>query len=138
VAVHPQELLLQQARTLQASPGFRDYRTRRQVVEHRIARLAQLGIRQARYFGRRKTLFQLLTAAAVANLTLLASRAGVEADADPRFAVLLPILTVLLGSEIAFRDRPTHPLRAHRPSVAGFRFPSALTAPNLAALRPAS
>jgi hypothetical protein len=35
--------------------------------------LVQLGIRQARYFGRQKTLFQLLMAATVANLTLVAS-----------------------------------------------------------------
>lgn len=32
-----------------------------------------LGIRQARYFGRTKTLFQVCLAAAVANLTLLAT-----------------------------------------------------------------
>ena len=46
------------------------------MVEHRIARLVQLGIRQARYFGRRKTLFQVLLAATVANLTLVASQAA--------------------------------------------------------------
>ena len=62
--------LLQQARELQASPAFDEIRQRRQVVEHRIARLVQLGIRQARYVGRTKTLFQLGLAAAVANLTL--------------------------------------------------------------------
>jgi hypothetical protein len=45
-------------------------------VEHRIARLVQLGIRQARYVGRTKTLFQLCLAAAVANLTLLAATSG--------------------------------------------------------------
>jgi hypothetical protein len=73
VHVHPQEALLQQARELQASPAFADARRRRQVVEHRIARLVQLGIRQARYFGRTKTLFQLCLVAAVANLTLLAA-----------------------------------------------------------------
>lgn len=73
VQLHPQEALLQQARRLQTSPPFRDYQRRRQVVEHRLARLVQLGIRQARYRGRAKTLFQLLMAAAVANLTLLAS-----------------------------------------------------------------
>ena len=43
----------------------------RVVVEHRIARLVQLGIRQARYCGRPKTLFQVLMAATVANLTLV-------------------------------------------------------------------
>ncbi len=35
-----------------------------------------MGVRQARYFGRVKTLFQLLMAATVANLTLVASKIG--------------------------------------------------------------
>ena len=34
-------------------------------MEHRLARLVQLGIRQARYFGRVKTKFQLYLAATV-------------------------------------------------------------------------
>ncbi len=34
----------------------------------------QLGMRQARYVGRRKTLFHALLTAAVANLTLIAGR----------------------------------------------------------------
>lgn len=72
VQVHPQEALLQAARTFQLSPAFRPYRAARQVVEHRLARLVQLGIRQARYVGRSKTLFQLAMAAAVANLTRIA------------------------------------------------------------------
>ena len=58
---------------LQVSRAFAEARRRRQVVEHRIARLVQLGIRQARYFARTKTLFQVCLAAAVANLTLLAN-----------------------------------------------------------------
>ena len=52
------------------------------VAEHRLARLEQLGIRQARYFGRVKTKFQLYLAATVANLTLLASHIGVLGDPD--------------------------------------------------------
>ena len=72
VHVHPQEALLQQARELQKSPAFGEVRRRRQVVEHRLARLVQLGIRQSRYLGRTKTLFQVCLAATVANLTLLA------------------------------------------------------------------
>jgi hypothetical protein len=72
VSLHPQEALLQQARAFQHSPAFAEYRKRRQVAEHRLARLVQLGIRQARYFGRVKTHFQLLLAATVANLTLVA------------------------------------------------------------------
>lgn len=80
VSLHPQEALLQQARALQHSEAFTEYRERRQVVEHRLARLVQLGVRQARYFGRTKTLFQLLMAATVANLTLVAAKIGLPGD----------------------------------------------------------
>ena len=76
VRLHPQEALLQQARALQHSEGFTEYRQRRVVVERRLARLVQLGIRQSRYFGRIKTRFQLYLAATVANLTLVAAKAG--------------------------------------------------------------
>jgi len=76
VSLHPQERLLQKARALQASPAFGEYQRQRQAAEHRLARLVQLGVRQARYFGHRKTLFQALMAAAVANLTLVASKTG--------------------------------------------------------------
>jgi hypothetical protein len=98
VAVHPQERLLQEARALQASPAFREYRRRRQAVEHRIARLVQLGIRQSRYVGRTKTAFQLLMAAAVANLTYLAltdQPAGPDSAAS---GLLLALLGLLLGA----------------------------------------
>ena len=74
VSLHPQEALLQRARALQESEAFAEYRRRRQVVEHRLARLVQLGLRQARYFGRAKTLFQLSMEATVANLTLVAAQ----------------------------------------------------------------
>ena len=80
VQLHPQEALLQQARALQQSEAFAEYRKRRVVVEHRLARLVQLGIRQARYFGRVKTKFQLYLAATVANLTLVAAKAGLTGD----------------------------------------------------------
>jgi hypothetical protein len=76
VHLHPQEALLQTARAFQDSPAFGPYRQLRQTVEHRLARLVQLGIRQARYVGRKKTLFQLLMAATVANLTLMATKTG--------------------------------------------------------------
>ena len=80
VQLHPQEGLLQQARALQQSEAFAGYRQRRVVVEHRLARLVQLGIRQARYFGRAKTRFQLYLAATVANLTLVAGKAGISGE----------------------------------------------------------
>ena len=70
VRLHPQEALLQQGRALLQSEAFSEYRQRRVVVEHRLARLVQLGIRQSRYFGRIKTRFQLYLAATAANLTL--------------------------------------------------------------------
>ena len=78
VLIHPQEALLQQARSLQQSAAYDEYRARRVVVEHRLARLVQLGIRQARYFGRVKTKFQLYLAATVANLTLVAGKIGLS------------------------------------------------------------
>jgi hypothetical protein len=78
VTLHPQEALLQEAREWQRSPDFDRLRKQRQVVEHRIARMMQLGMRQARYRGRHKTLFQALMTAAVANLTLIAGKVGLR------------------------------------------------------------
>ena len=55
--------------------GYDEYRVRR-VVVHRLARLVQLGIRQSRYFGRAKTIFQLYLATTMVNLTLVVGRLG--------------------------------------------------------------
>ncbi len=71
VSLHPQEGLLQEARALQVSPAHAPYRVWRQVAEHRLARLVQLCLRQARYRGHAKTEAQLLLTATVANLTRL-------------------------------------------------------------------
>ncbi len=71
---------MQQARALQQSEAFGEYRQRRVVMEHRLARLVKLGIHQARYFGRAKTTFQLYLAATVANLTLVAAKLGRPAN----------------------------------------------------------
>ncbi len=81
VLIHPQEPLLQEARALQQSAGYDEYRARRVVVEHRLARLVNLGIRQSRYFGRVKTRFQLYLAATVANLTLVSGKIGLSGRA---------------------------------------------------------
>ena len=99
VLIHPQEALLQQARALQQSTHYDEYRVRRVVVEHRLARLVQLGIRQSRYFGRVKTRFQLYLAATVANLTLAAGKlgwSGRTGGATGRSAVLniVPLVVV--------------------------------------------
>ena len=74
IEVTGHEARIQAARAWQRSPEFERFRKERQVVEHRIARLVQLGVRQARYVGRTKTLFQARMAATVANLTLVAGR----------------------------------------------------------------
>jgi len=107
VALHPQERLLQAARAFQASPTFAAYRQRRQTVEHRIARLVQLGIRQARYLGRAKTEFQLLMAAAVANLTYLAASpdhpTGADLGVSGLVSVLLGLLLVLASGRLGPR-----------------------------------
>jgi transposase len=112
VAMHPQEQLLQDARALQASPAFADYRRRRQMVEHRIARLVQLGIRQARDVGTPKVLFQLLMAAAVANLTYLAATATQPIDPDSRASELLLGLLGLLLVVVGRSLSPTWPTEA--------------------------
>jgi Transposase DDE domain/Transposase domain (DUF772) len=114
VDLHPQEGLLQAAREFQASPAFAEYRRRRQVVEHRIARLVQLGIRQARYVGRVKTEFQLLMAAAVANLTLLAQATTPSPGADPAAGVLFAMLAGLLVALLCGSVGPGRPVGALR------------------------
>jgi hypothetical protein len=98
IHLHPQERLLQEARALQHSPAFAEYRRVRQAAEHRLARLVQLGTRQARYFGRKKTLFQLLMAATVANLTLIASKTGQMCPKGGPFSFLSTSILALAKS----------------------------------------
>jgi transposase len=111
VAVHPQERLLQAARAFQASLVFAEYRRRRQMVEHRIARLVQLGIRQARDVGMPKVLFQLLMAAAVANLTYLAATTQPSGPDSAALELLTALLGLLLVVMTGTR-RPTWPADA--------------------------
>ena len=98
------------------------------MVEHRIARLVQLGIRQARYFGRTKTLFQVCLAAAVANLTLLAATSTALSGpggnvADSSLMLLAAMLTLssvffvfsAFGRAALPNRRPLHPAGALRP-----------------------
>ena len=113
VQLHPQEVLLQAARAFQESPSFVPYRKLRQVVEHRIARLAQLGIRQARYRGLAKTLFQAFMAATVANLTRLAA----EPVADQAARTAGALAAGLIASILA-RWRPSRVIGALRPITA--------------------
>lgn len=70
VSEHPEEALLVEARAQQRTESFKEAYRERQTVEHRLARMMQLGARQAKYFGRAKTELQWLISATVANLTL--------------------------------------------------------------------
>lgn len=97
VQLHAQEALLQQARAFQNSDAFRPYRALRQVAEHRLARLIQLGLRQARYRGKAKTLFQAFMAATVANLTLLAAGSSPDLVLIVLTATLIAVLASLWG-----------------------------------------
>jgi hypothetical protein len=83
IAVHAQEALLQKARAYQKTTEGKAYLRKRVVVEHRLARLGQLGIGQARYFGRAKTRFQLSMAAAVANLRRVWNWQGQQKGTEP-------------------------------------------------------
>jgi hypothetical protein len=115
VLLHPQEALLQAARAFQHSPAFAAVRRRRQTAEHRLARLVQLGIRQARYVGRPKTRAQLLLAATVANLTLLAHAEAATAGATA-LAVAVAALTVLAATSAPALARVVAPRGRGRPT----------------------
>ena len=116
IAVHPQEALLQEARAFQQSAAFAPYRHDRQAVEHRIARLVQLVIRQARYVGRAKTLFQLLMAATVANLTLLANAGNTRSAQNEQF-LLAGTLVIAVAALIALAIVPELAISPRRPSL---------------------
>ncbi len=95
----------------------------------------QLGIRQARYCGRTKTLFQLCLAAAVANLTLLAAASGafagehLQARSLPlivlgtMFSLIFSLVSVLaMNGDSALVHHLTRPVPDFiRPSRAGSR-----------------
>ncbi|HLZ20682.1 MAG TPA: IS1182 family transposase [Ktedonobacterales bacterium] len=133
VQLHPHEATMQAARQWQHSSDFDLFRRQRQVVEHRLARLIQLGVRQARYFGRHKTLFQALMVATVANLTLIAGLDPIgrtprtsHSFIDLAWSVRGRVLALghaIYGHAIALcawrsRPEPAHPLQ---PRVAGSR-----------------
>ncbi len=96
-----EEATMRRARRFQETVAFRAAKRRRQVVEHRIARLRQLGVVTARYRGRAKTLFQLLIAATVANLTLVAAVVGSSPFAGDLCSAWRHALSVSLAPMVA-------------------------------------
>ncbi len=99
ITEHPEEELLVHARAQQRTSGFHDTYRQRQRVEHKLARMMQLGARQSRYFGRAKTELQWLIAATVANLTLALTHRKPETSQEPTkgdFPTLPKALQILL------------------------------------------
>jgi hypothetical protein len=86
LSIQAEEALQQQARLHNHTEAGRRSLRERVVVEHRIARLVQLGIRQSRYFGRRKTCLQVVLAAVVANVSLVAGYCRKQAKAAGTWA----------------------------------------------------
>jgi len=131
--VHPQEALLQAARAHQQTPAGREQLRQRVVVEHRLARLGQLGVGQARYRGRQKSGFQLLMLATIANLRWTwnweraQAGAGRTAGAATRWPGARRTLALVLrrffphfGPQLHLSESPFHPL-PFTFSTAGFR-----------------
>jgi hypothetical protein len=73
INIQHEERLQQLARSHNQTEAGKKTLRQRVVVEHGIARLVRLGIRQSRYFGKIKTRFQVIMAAVVANLSLVVS-----------------------------------------------------------------
>jgi len=135
VRLNPYEALHQRARQWRASSDFQTFREQRQVVEHRLARMVQLGVRQARYFGRRKTLFQALMVAAVANLTLVAAFGGTNNGTHRPGRTPISLLQALLGPFRAATNWCQELFRTvSRPRTPGL--PSEFTALEMALSRP--
>jgi len=97
VQLHPRETALRAAREFERTAYHRSQYRSRVVVEHRIARLVQLGIRQSRYVGLAKTAFQVLMAATVANLVLVMPGGAGNGDSEGLTVALLALLWAFLG-----------------------------------------
>ncbi len=83
-------------RKQQKTKRFRSRYRKRVAVEHRIGRLVQLGVRQAKYFGKAKTGFQIALAATVANLMLVAAVSGAPSSAALALTLLVGIVSLAL------------------------------------------
>jgi hypothetical protein len=100
LAIQAEEDLQQRARAHNRTEAGRQSLRERVVVEHRIARLVQLGIRKSRYFGRTKTCLQVVMAAVVANVSLVAGYGKRQAEqaAIPSAEAAAAAKTGLLGA----------------------------------------
>jgi len=106
VAFTPDTLELRRLRTEQQASAFRSRCRRRVIVEHRFARLLQLGIRKARFFGLRKVAFQISIAAAVANLGL-----AMNAMFCAVLVALRPLLRATRSATVELVDKGSSAIR---------------------------
>lgn len=108
--------VLWKLRKQQRTKRFRRRYRKRAIVEHRLARLVQLGIRQAKYFGSAKVRFQLALAATVANLGLLAALAGNRGFfAATLLVALVASVTVTIGFTSLTERWPSAKMAPSRP-----------------------
>jgi hypothetical protein len=107
LTIQAEEDLQQRARVHNQTAAGRQSLRQRVVVEHRIARLVQLGIRQSRYVGRTKTRLQVVMAAVVANLSLVAGycKRQTKLAAIPSAAAATAARTGLLGAVLVVWSR---------------------------------
>ena len=108
ISIQAEERLQQQARAHNQTEAGRQSLRQRVVVEHRIARLVGLGIRQSRYFGKKKTRWQVVMAAVVANLSLVVGycqRRGPNPDAATAAQTSVQPTHVFLAALAAFWAR---------------------------------
>jgi transposase len=115
ISIQAEEALQQRAHTHNQTEAGRQSLRERVVVEHRLARLVQLGIRKSRYFGRTKTCLQVVMAAVVANVSLVAGyckrqaeqagTASAEAATAAKTALLGALLVV--WTRLFTRPEPT-------------------------------
>jgi hypothetical protein len=82
ITVGPHQARIAAARAAQSEPATKALLRRRSKVERKIDHLQDLGMRQARYRGRRRTLLQARLAATVANIKRLAVLAA-PGDTNP-------------------------------------------------------
>jgi hypothetical protein len=95
ITEHPEERILEQARAQQKTPEFRHRYRKRGICEHRLARMIQLGGRQARYMGLDKTQLQWNILGSIANLTLAVAQRAAKAAGIQEEGLLQGIFNVI-------------------------------------------
>jgi len=107
LSIQAEEDLQQRARVHNQTAAGRQSLRQRVVVEHRIARLVHLGIRQSRYLGRTKTRLQVVMAAVVANVSLVARywKRQAKPAANPSAEAATAARTGLLGAVLVVWNR---------------------------------